>query len=168
MKHPNSVNALGSSRFSTRRVARVAIIAALYAVFTWGIAPISYGPIQLRVSEALKVVVKNAAEAVREVHDEDKDGHIWVRSGLVDVPDGRSLIEVSIRDNGTGIRPEHLSKLFEIRWSTKGGRGMGFGLFWTKDYVDGLGGSIKADSVWGEGTTFSIRVPWDAEPGAAQ
>jgi uncharacterized membrane protein len=46
-----------SSRFSTRRVARVAIIAALYAIFTWGIAPISYGPLQFRVSEVLKVVV---------------------------------------------------------------------------------------------------------------
>jgi uncharacterized membrane protein len=38
-------------------VVRVAILAALYAVLTWGIAPIGYGPIQFRVSEALKVLV---------------------------------------------------------------------------------------------------------------
>jgi uncharacterized membrane protein len=38
-------------------VVQVAIIAALYAVFTWGIAPIGYGPLQFRVSEALKVLV---------------------------------------------------------------------------------------------------------------
>ena len=45
------------SRFSTRRVVLVAILAALYAVLTWGVAPISYGPIQFRVSEVLKVFV---------------------------------------------------------------------------------------------------------------
>lgn len=42
---------------TTRRVARIAIVAALYAVLTWGIAPLSYGPLQFRVSEALKVLV---------------------------------------------------------------------------------------------------------------
>jgi len=35
----------------------VAIIAALYAVLTWGVAPIGYGPLQFRVSEVLKVLV---------------------------------------------------------------------------------------------------------------
>jgi uncharacterized membrane protein len=38
-------------------VVQVAVLAALYAVLTWGIAPIGYGPIQFRVSEALKVLV---------------------------------------------------------------------------------------------------------------
>ncbi len=42
---------------STAHVVRIAIIAALYAVFTVGIAPLSYGPVQFRVAEALKVFV---------------------------------------------------------------------------------------------------------------
>ncbi len=42
---------------STTHVVRVAIIAALYAVFTIGIAPLSYGPVQFRVAEAFKVFV---------------------------------------------------------------------------------------------------------------
>ncbi len=45
------------SRFSNRRVALVAVVAALYAVLTWGVAPIGYGPLQFRVSEVLKVLV---------------------------------------------------------------------------------------------------------------
>ena len=44
-------------RLTTTHVVRVAIIAALYAVFTIGIAPLSYGPVQFRVAEALKVFV---------------------------------------------------------------------------------------------------------------
>ncbi len=42
---------------TTTQVVRVAVIAALYAVFTVGIAPLSYGPVQFRVAEALKVFV---------------------------------------------------------------------------------------------------------------
>jgi uncharacterized membrane protein len=48
---------MNPSRLSTTQVVRVAVIAALYAVFTIGIAPLSYGPIQFRVAEALKVFV---------------------------------------------------------------------------------------------------------------
>jgi len=44
-------------RFTTRRVVLVAIVAALYAVLTVAIAPISYSFIQFRVSEVLKVLV---------------------------------------------------------------------------------------------------------------
>lgn len=42
---------------TTTQVVRVAVLAALYAVFTVGIAPLSYGPVQFRVAEALKVFV---------------------------------------------------------------------------------------------------------------
>ena len=46
-----------SRQLTTTQVVRVAIIAALYAVFTVAIAPLSYGPIQFRAAEALKVLV---------------------------------------------------------------------------------------------------------------
>lgn len=42
---------------TTRRVVLIAIVAALYTVLTVGIAPLSFGPIQFRVSEVLKVLV---------------------------------------------------------------------------------------------------------------
>jgi len=57
MNRSDSAASSSPAGFSTRRVARVAIIAALYAVLTWGIAPIGYGPLQFRISEALKVLV---------------------------------------------------------------------------------------------------------------
>jgi uncharacterized membrane protein len=39
-----------------KSIARIGIIAALYAAGTWALAPISYGPVQFRVSEALKPI----------------------------------------------------------------------------------------------------------------
>ena len=37
--------------------------------------------------------------------------------------------------------------------------GMGFGLYWTKDYIEGIGGEITVDSEYGVGTTFTFRLP---------
>lgn len=42
---------------TTRRVVLIAIVGALYVVLTLGIAPLSFGPIQFRVSEVLKILV---------------------------------------------------------------------------------------------------------------
>jgi uncharacterized membrane protein len=44
-------------KLTTTQVVRTAVIAALYALFTVAIAPLSYGPIQFRVAEAFKVFV---------------------------------------------------------------------------------------------------------------
>jgi signal transduction histidine kinase len=104
------------------------------------------------IVEAFKVIVKNAAEAIAEKGDE---GKIVVKTELRD----GALVEVTISDNGVGIRPEHLERIFEMRWSTKGGAGLGFGLFWARDYIQGLGGTVGVQSTYGEGATFKIRIP---------
>ncbi|MFC1976342.1 ATP-binding protein [Chloroflexota bacterium] len=104
------------------------------------------------LAEAFRVLIKNAVEAMER---KDGGGDLWVESYLRN----GSVIEVIIRDNGIGIKPDNLAKIFDLGWSTKEGQGMGFGLFWTKDYIEGLGGSIKVGSVWQEGTTFNINIP---------
>jgi uncharacterized membrane protein len=50
--------------FSTRYIAQVGIIASLYAVITIILAPISYGPVQVRLSEALTVLPYLSSAAV--------------------------------------------------------------------------------------------------------
>lgn len=68
------------------------------------------------------------------------------------------MIEISIKDNGIGIDRDNMEKIFELRYSTKESR-LGFGLFWTKDFVEGLGGNITVESEVGKGTTFIIHLP---------
>ena len=41
---------------SVRKITTIALIASIYAVVTWAVAPLSYGPIQLRISEILTVL----------------------------------------------------------------------------------------------------------------
>jgi len=103
------------------------------------------------LTEAFNVLIKNALEAMKEL---DKVSDLWVQTDLED-----KAIKMIIRDNGPGIKPSNLAKIFEMGWSSKEGKGMGFGLFWTKDYIEGLGGNIKTDSIVGEGTTFFITLP---------
>jgi PAS domain S-box-containing protein len=71
-------------------------------------------------------------------------------------------IEISVKDFGTGIKSEELPKLFKPFQQTKskGEReGTGLGLAITKRLVELHGGSIKVNSEWGKGTTFTIRIP---------
>ena len=111
------------------------------------------------LTEAFKVLIKNAVEAIREKGRGGnlQRGELRVESRLGEGDD--RIVEVLVCDSGIGIKPENLSKVFEMRWTTKGGKGMGFGLFWTKDYIEGLGGSIEVESVWENGTTFRVRLP---------
>jgi two-component system, NtrC family, sensor kinase len=70
-------------------------------------------------------------------------------------------IEIRIRDNGTGIRPEIRDKLFQPFFTTKpAGEGTGLGLSISWDIVTQQhGGTIAVDSRVGEFTEFAIRLP---------
>jgi signal transduction histidine kinase len=105
------------------------------------------------LTEAFRILIKNGIEALEE--SGRKQPQLWVESRQKE----QAQIEVRIRDNGSGIKPENLIKVFEMGWSSKGGKGMGFGLFWTKDYIEGLGGSVKVESTWRTGTTFLLNLP---------
>ena len=107
------------------------------------------------LTEAFKIIIDNGLEAIKEKTSQNgQDGKLEVESRQV----SEAVIQVVIRDNGIGIAPENLSRIFEMRWSTKAA-GMGFGLFWTKEYIEGLAGSIDVESIWQQGTTFTITLP---------
>jgi two-component system NtrC family sensor kinase len=68
------------------------------------------------------------------------------------------LIEVS--DNGSGISPENLKKIFSPFFTTKPvGKGTGLGLSVCFGIIDKMGGLMAVDSQKGKGTTFTIRLP---------
>ena len=70
-------------------------------------------------------------------------------------------IVLSVQDNGSGIPPEVLPRIFEPLYSTKEiGRGTGLGLSIIRDIVTGhLGGEINLETNMGQGTTFTVSFP---------
>jgi two-component system, NtrC family, sensor kinase len=70
-------------------------------------------------------------------------------------------VEIRLRDNGTGIPPESRDKLFQPFFTTKPtGQGTGLGLSISYDIITQQhGGTIEVDSMFGEFTEFTIRLP---------
>ena len=72
-------------------------------------------------------------------------------------------IQISVRDEGIGILPEHFSQIFNLYFrSTRGkdkAKGMGLGLFISKEIVEAHSGKIWVESEPGKGATFFVSIP---------
>jgi signal transduction histidine kinase/DNA-binding response OmpR family regulator len=72
-------------------------------------------------------------------------------------------IEIDVRDQGVGIKPEDLARLFQAFQQGKNAKGAkegtGLGLVITKRLVELHGGHISVDSEWGKGSSFRFRIP---------
>lgn len=98
-------------------------------------------------------LLDNAAQAVKN------GGEVRVATRR----EGQSVV-VSVSDTGHGIAPEHLKHVFDPFFTTKPvGEGTGLGLSVTYGIVERHGGTIKVESHPGQGTTFTVRIPIDAE-----
>ena len=115
----------------------------------------SYGNVPMiearpqELGQAVLNILRNAAQAI------DGHGIIHVKTGM----DGGAVV-IAISDNGCGIPPEILDRVFEPFFTTRPpGRGTGLGLSTCYDTVKKLGGTVEAASVPGKRTTFTIRLP---------
>jgi signal transduction histidine kinase len=73
-----------------------------------------------------------------------------------------SDVILRVRDTGSGIAPEHLSRLFEPFFTTKPiGKGTGLGLHVAYKIMKAHGGHIDVASELGKGATFTLRLPAD-------
>ena len=68
-------------------------------------------------------------------------------------------VRLSLWDNGPGISSEHLQKIFEPYFTTKGDKGNGLGLATVKEIVEEYEGQIQVESEVGVGTSFIFLFP---------
>jgi two-component system NtrC family sensor kinase len=116
-----------------------------------------------QVEQVLLALIMNAIDAM------PRGGNLLVRTRSL--PQSRQ-IEIQVRDDGVGIQPDLLPRMFEPFLTTKEtGKGVGLGLAISKTIVERHGGVIEVESQPGRGTTFYIFLPVDAqlvsEPAAA-
>lgn len=71
----------------------------------------------------------------------------------------KDVVYLRVKDNGKGIPPDKLPRIFQPFFTTKGSKGTGLGLAMTKKYIEDMGGTISVESIEGQGTTFTIALP---------
>lgn len=98
------------------------------------------------LSNAIKFTAKGSV-VVRVSRERDEKDRIWIK--------------FSVTDTGAGISPEqqnHLFQAFHQASGTVGGSGLGLSI--TRRLAELMGGSVAMESVVGEGSTFSVILPF--------
>jgi signal transduction histidine kinase len=110
-------------------------------------------------------LINNAFYAVAERKKLGEAGYeptVEVQTTLSPLP-GRGVggeVTIIVKDNGVGIPPSILDKIFQPFFTTKPtGQGTGLGLSLSYDIVKAHGGVLKVETKEGEGTSFMILLP---------
>jgi signal transduction histidine kinase len=111
------------------------------------VAPLLVDPQQIH--QVFRNLISNAVDAMPE------GGALEISA----VENGQDkTVTISVRDNGAGIAPEVMEKLFQPLFTTKA-RGIGLGLVVVKNLVQANGGNVVVQSEAGKGTLFLITLP---------
>jgi CheY-like chemotaxis protein len=118
-----------------------------------------------QIHQVLMNLCTNAAQAM-----EPAGGRLEIRMERLDgaaggLPEGASLkaqpyVRLQVRDTGPGIAPEHLDRIFEPYFTTKGvGKGTGLGLAVVHGIVESHGGRVVARPQTPTGMCFEVYLP---------
>lgn len=111
---------------------------------------------RIQLQQVILNLVLNAADAMRAV--DGRPRNLWIATAR----DGPGQVRLSVRDEGTGIEPQNLERLFDAFYTTKA-EGMGIGLSISRSIIQGHEGRLwAASNDDGPGATFSFSIPCDA------
>ncbi|HXC61087.1 MAG TPA: ATP-binding protein, partial [Nitrospiria bacterium] len=114
------------------------------------------GPVEMVAGQINQVFMNLLQNSIQSIADR---GDIWIRTEKVNSPSGDEVI-ISVKDNGAGIKAEHLEKIFDPFFTTKQvGKGMGLGLSISYKIIETHGGTMEAKSQEGHGTEMIIHLP---------
>ncbi|HMK05821.1 MAG TPA: ATP-binding protein [Ferruginibacter sp.] len=121
----------------------------------------SIGNINIIPQDIGRVILNLITNAFYVVDEKKRSGienyepTVFVRTKKVN-----GKVEVKVKDNGNGIPPKVLEKIFQPFFTTKPtGQGTGLGLSLSYDIVKAHGGELKVETKEGEGSRFIIQLP---------
>jgi two-component system nitrogen regulation sensor histidine kinase NtrY len=94
-------------------------------------------------------LIKNAQQSIPENRMGKIEIELYIKN---------KLIILKVKDNGTGIAPEAMDKIFVPNFSTKS-EGMGLGLAMVKNIVESFEGKIWFETAQNVGTSFYVSLP---------
>jgi PAS domain S-box-containing protein len=112
---------------------------------------------RVQLQQVILNLLTNASDAMTGIDDRPRD--LLLRTAL----DRDDLVSVTVRDSGSGIRPQDAARLFTAFYTTKSG-GMGIGLSVSRSIIESHRGRLWAESNAGPGATFTFCIPRAAAP----
>jgi two-component system NtrC family sensor kinase len=108
-----------------------------------------------QIEQVLLALVTNAVDAM------PRGGNLWLRTRFLN---DSGQTEIQVRDDGAGIPPEILPRIFEPFMTTKEtGKGVGLGLAVSHSIIEAHRGTITVQSEVGRGTTFTVTLPMNGK-----
>jgi signal transduction histidine kinase len=112
---------------------------------------------RLSCLQVLENLLLNAAEAIQRQRPEQ--GAVHIRAAR-ESKDGQKIVHLQVCDNGDGIAPENLERIFERGFTTKAKKSLGLGLHWCANILAAMSGQISVESEGqGKGTCMHVLVP---------
>jgi signal transduction histidine kinase len=110
------------------------------------------------ISRVLVNLYNNAFYAVKEKAQQSLNG--YEPKVTVSTKKSNGMVEITVKDNGTGIPQNIRQKIFQPFFTTKPtGQGTGLGLSLSYDIVKAHGGELKVETKEGMGTEFIVQLP---------
>jgi two-component system NtrC family sensor kinase len=103
-----------------------------------------------KIAQVFTNIILNAIDAMRD------GGTLSISTSM---SPGRQFVEVGFADTGCGIPKEHLGKIFDPFYTTKGTKGTGLGLAVSYGIVEQHGGEIRVHSEVRKGSIFTVQLP---------
>ncbi|MCH9682794.1 MAG: hypothetical protein K0V04_15265 [Deltaproteobacteria bacterium] len=114
-----------------------------------------------RLGQVIVNLVQNALHAL-PLERSTEDNVVEIRTMRHD----ERMVGIEIRDNGQGISPDSLPRIFDSFYTTRPtGQGTGLGLSISKRIIAGHGGRIEVESEYGQGSVFRVLLPVARGPG---
>jgi two-component system, cell cycle sensor histidine kinase and response regulator CckA len=132
--------------------------------------PEGTGPVKVDRAQILQVFQNLIVNSLQAMPPLPHKARLQLRAANATVAEGQiaslpsgTYIEFEVRDNGSGIKPEHLERIWDPFFTTKK-HGTGLGLATVLSIVRKLGGEIGLQSSVGVGTVFSVFLPLADQP----
>jgi two-component system NtrC family sensor kinase len=119
-----------------------------------------------QIQQVLTNLLVNARDAL---NDSGRNKKMIKVSSLTRQLDGEQQVVICVEDNGSGIKPENLQRIFTPFFTSKeSSKGTGLGLSVSLGIAESHAGTIEVKSSFGKGSTFSLVLPVSAEKPPAE
>jgi nitrogen fixation/metabolism regulation signal transduction histidine kinase len=104
-------------------------------------------------TQLIRIITNLVKNAIQAIPDDQQ-----YKSVTVTVKRDKGDVLIAVKDNGIGIEPDRVKRIFEPKFTTKNS-GMGLGLGIIKNIIENYKGTITFETKIGKGTTFTVSLP---------